>query len=45
MTAAELSQKRSQTGLIAGFMINLISGMKEVIVKAGPGRMRISIGM
>lgn len=37
MSPAELNQKRSETGLIGRLYDNLIVGMKEVIVKAGPG--------
>ncbi len=37
MTGAELQQKRSESGLVSRLYDNLISGMKEVINKAGVG--------
>lgn len=37
MTAEEIQEKRSQSGLITRLYDNLIAGMKDVIVKAGPG--------
>ncbi len=38
MTAEEIREKRSQSGLITRLYDNLIAGMKDVIVKAGPGK-------
>ena len=37
MTAAEIAEKRSQSGLITRLYDNVIAGMKDVISKAGPG--------
>ncbi len=37
MTAAEITQKREESGLINRMYDNLIAGMKDVINKAGPG--------
>ncbi len=37
MTAAEIQQKRSESGLINRLYDNMIAGMKEIINKSGPG--------
>lgn len=37
MTAAEIEQKRSESGLINRLYDNMIAGMKEIINKSGPG--------
>lgn len=37
LTAAEIAEKRSQSGLITRLYDNVIAGMKDVISKAGPG--------
>ncbi|RKD32339.1 flagellar filament capping protein FliD [Thermohalobacter berrensis] len=37
MTASEIEQKRSESGLIRRIYDNMIQGMKEIINKAGPG--------
>lgn len=37
MTAAEIKQKRSESGLIGRLYDNLVAGMKEIIIEAGVG--------
>lgn len=37
MTSAELTQKRSESGLISRLYDNMVGGMKEIIYKAGTG--------